>query len=122
MEPDLLPTELILTNPHRPLGKVYLDWAPQPGTHVDFDGATYRVLERRHRYHFKANCYQLHKIALLVQTAPLPGEMSQVGDRQTLGDATCEYNAHSELLRCAVNPEGPCQGCQDYRQRASMGC
>jgi hypothetical protein len=122
MELDSLPTELILTEPHRTLGKVHLDWTPQPGTHVDFEGATYRVLERRHRYRLKANCYQLHKIALFVQTTTLPREVSQLGDRQILGDATCEYNARSELLRCAVNPEGPCHSCKSYRQRASTGC
>jgi Family of unknown function (DUF6464) len=32
-----------------------------------------------------------------------------------IGDLTCAYNARSELLRCAVNPAGPCDRCGHYR-------
>jgi hypothetical protein len=31
-----------------------------------------------------------------------------------IGDTSCQFNAHSPLLRCAVNPDGPCQGCHHY--------
>lgn len=31
-----------------------------------------------------------------------------------IGDITCALNAHSPYLRCAVNPIGPCDGCQIY--------
>lgn len=31
-----------------------------------------------------------------------------------IGDFSCEMNARSPYLRCAVNPCGPCQGCQFY--------
>ncbi|MCG9889543.1 MAG: DUF6464 family protein [Thermosynechococcaceae cyanobacterium MS004] len=31
-----------------------------------------------------------------------------------VGDTSCRFNAHSPLLRCAVNPGGPCQGCVFY--------
>jgi len=31
-----------------------------------------------------------------------------------IGDITCQFNARSGYLRCAVNPQGPCQGCRDY--------
>jgi Family of unknown function (DUF6464) len=34
-----------------------------------------------------------------------------------IGDITCELNAHSPLLRCAVNPQGPCAGCRDYQAK-----
>lgn len=34
-----------------------------------------------------------------------------------LGDRTCEYNARSPYLRCAINPTGPCQGCPHYSPR-----
>lgn len=30
----------------------------------------------------------------------------------TIGDVSCEYNARSQHLRCAINPCGPCKGCQ----------
>ncbi|WP_346293924.1 DUF6464 family protein [Sphaerothrix gracilis] len=114
MEPDLLPTELILNHSQQSLGRVYLDWMPQPGTHIEFSGQTYAVLERRHRYQLKASRYRLSKIALYVQLAKSAEERSQVGDRWVIGDVSCCYNAGSELLRCAVNPTGPCQGCSDY--------
>ena len=31
-----------------------------------------------------------------------------------IGDASCQYNARSALIRCAVNPSGPCQECPYY--------
>lgn len=33
-----------------------------------------------------------------------------------IGDISCRFNARSRYLRCAVNPEGPCQGCRYYTQ------
>jgi hypothetical protein len=118
MEQDSLPTELILSEPRLSLGNVVLDWTPQPGTHVDFEGQTYTVLERRHRYRLKANRYTLHKIALYVKPGPLPDDVSVVKDCIVIGNADCAYNARSEIVRCAVNPVGPCQGCQHFEPRA----
>jgi Family of unknown function (DUF6464) len=37
-----------------------------------------------------------------------------------LGNTTCKHNAHSQYLRCSINPCGPCEGCPDYA-RASLG-
>ncbi|WP_442948274.1 DUF6464 family protein [Nostoc sp.] len=34
----------------------------------------------------------------------------------TIGDRTCKYNALSRMLRCAVNPCGPCEGCTHYEK------
>ena len=31
-----------------------------------------------------------------------------------VGDFSCQMNARSPYLRCAVNPCGPCEGCQLY--------
>ncbi|HEY9629558.1 MAG TPA: DUF6464 family protein [Coleofasciculaceae cyanobacterium] len=33
-----------------------------------------------------------------------------------IGDLTCEFNARSSYIRCAVNPSGSCQECSHYRQ------
>lgn len=33
-----------------------------------------------------------------------------------IGDISCRFNARSSYLRCAVNPEGPCQDCRHYEQ------
>ncbi|ASC73948.1 hypothetical protein XM38_049220 [Halomicronema hongdechloris C2206] len=34
-----------------------------------------------------------------------------------IGDATCQLNARSPYLRCAVNPSGPCDGCSSYQSQ-----
>jgi Family of unknown function (DUF6464) len=35
---------------------------------------------------------------------------------QGIGDLTCIYNAHSSLIRCAVNPYVECEDCQHYER------
>jgi hypothetical protein len=114
MEPDTLPTEVILTHPYQSLGSVRLDWMPQPGNYIDLEGKTYAVLERRHRYQLKLGRYCLHQIAIYVQSAKRPTETSLVNGRLVIGNATCRFNAHSEIIRCAVNPNGPCESCRYY--------
>ncbi|MDB9448119.1 DUF6464 family protein [Anabaena sp. CS-542/02] len=116
MEPESLATEVILTHGHQSLGRVQLDWIPQPGNYVDFEGKTYAVLERRHRYQFKSGRYHLRNIALYVQSAKRPTEKTLVKGRWVIGDATCIYNAQSEIIRCAVNPEGLCESCRFYEK------
>ncbi|MEM7556497.1 MAG: DUF6464 family protein [Cyanobacteria bacterium P01_A01_bin.84] len=118
MEQDSLPTEIILTHPRQSLGKVRLDWTPQPGNYLDLQGKTYTVLERRHRYHLRAGRYHLHTAALYVQSAQTPSdEKSFVDGCWIIGDASCKYNAYSEIIRCAVNPNGPCKFCQEYEKK-----
>ncbi len=34
-----------------------------------------------------------------------------------IGDVSCEFNARSGYVRCAVNPSGPCEGCRFYEPR-----
>jgi Family of unknown function (DUF6464) len=114
MEQPALPTEVILTHPQRVLGQVELDMGTQPGAYIDLDGQTYTVLERRHRYHLKSGRYRLHQMAVYVQTADRPTEQTRIEDRWVIGDANCEFNARSELIRCAVNPTGPCEGCRHF--------
>lgn len=115
MEQTLPPTELILNHPRRSLGQLQLDCMPQPGSHVHHEGLNYTVLERRHRYQFRANQYHLYKIDLYVQANGHSEEKSWIGDRWVIGDATCQYNARSEIIRCAVHPEGPCDTCAHYQ-------
>ena len=46
----------------------------------------------------------------------LPAEHHYVeGIGYMIGDLTCEFNARSSHIRCAVNPIGPCEGCRHYR-------
>lgn len=119
MEPDSLPTEIILTHPRQNLGSLQLDWIPQPGNYLDLRGKTYAVLERRHRYQLKSGRYHLYRIALYVQSVSRPVEQSFIDGRWVLGDANCRFNARSELVRCAVNPSGPCDSCRFYEQLAT---
>ncbi len=119
MEPDSLPTQVILTHPRQTLGRVQLDWTPQPGNYLDLEGKTYAVLERRHRYQLRSGSYKLQEIAIYVQSAKRPVEKSCVDGRWVIGDASCHFNAHSELIRCAVNPEGPCEHCRFYEPSAT---
>jgi Family of unknown function (DUF6464) len=119
IEPDSLPTEVILTSPHQFLGKVQLDWMPQPGNHVDVEGKTYTVLERHHHYQYKIGGYCLQKISIYVQKAPKFTDKSCFEGRWVIGDASCRFNAKSELVRCAVNPEGSCQNCRYYESESN---
>jgi Family of unknown function (DUF6464) len=114
METDLLPTEVILTHPRQSLGEIRLDWTPQPGNYLALEGQTYAVLERHHHYQYKIGGYCLRKISLYVQTARKPTETSFIDGRTVLGDVSCRFNARSELIRCAIHPDGPCEGCRSY--------
>ncbi len=116
MEFSSLPTEVILTHPRRVLGNIQLDWTPQPGAYLDLEGRTYAVLERRHRYQLRSGRYRLHKVSLYVQSAQRPLEKSWINGRWVVGEANCRFNARSELIRCAVNPDGPCDTCRYYER------
>lgn len=121
MEALSLSTEVILTHPRRSLGTIHLDWMPQPGSFLELEGRTYTVLERRHRYHLRAGRYRLHQVSLYVQSAQRPSERSLVNGHWVLGDISCRFNARSELIRCAVSPEGPCGNCRFYEKLALRG-
>ena len=46
----------------------------------------------------------------------LPSEHHYIeGIGLLIGDVTCHYNARSAYIRCAVNPEGPCENCPHYQ-------
>ncbi|MGF1535736.1 MAG: DUF6464 family protein [Elainellaceae cyanobacterium] len=118
MAPSLLATDVILCDSRKLIDTLPLPDNPQPGAALVLSGQTYTVLERRHRYRFKAGRYQLHRIALYVQATP--GDRTLADGRWVLGDTTCRFNARSELMRCAVNPSGPCQHCPHYEAREPL--
>lgn len=115
--PSDLPVDVFLNHSHQRVGQLTLKGQAQPGSYLHIEDQSYQVLERRHRYLFQDGAYQLYKITLYVQKVqPWPSiEWSLWENRWVLGNSQCIYNAHSELLRCAVNPSGPCQGCPDYQ-------
>ncbi|MCT7986592.1 DUF6464 family protein [Laspinema sp. A4] len=52
---------------------------------------------------------------------PIPSDRHYVeGVGEVTGDITCLYNARSAYLRCALNPEGPCETCRQYEPRESF--
>ncbi len=110
----LVATDIVISDSRKTIATHPLPDPPHPGVTLVLSGQTYTVLERRHRYRLQAGRYQLHRVMLLVQAAPA-GDRTQIGDRWVLGDSTCRYSARSELVRCAVNPAGPCEGCCHYK-------
>lgn len=117
MERTSLPTEIIMSQSRSTLGHWHLDWNPQPGVYIELDGQTYLVLERQHRYRLVSGRYQIYHVSLYVQTSHIPGERSLMKGCWVIGDVTCRYNAQSEVVRCAVNPMGPCNRCCHYQPR-----
>lgn len=110
-----VPTEILRNRPLQLLDCLALPWDPQPGAYLNLHGKTYAVLERRHRYRYTAGQYQLYKIVLFVQETNCSSEMSLIEGQWVIGDASCIYNARSILMRCAVNPDGPCHACPCYK-------
>lgn len=104
-------TEVVLGAPPRLIGRLPFETTPEPGSYLELAGQSYQVLERRHQYQLRAGRYQLQRIVLSVQAASMPAEKSFWHGRWVIGDVSCRYNARSEMLRCAVNPAGPCDRC-----------
>jgi hypothetical protein len=46
-------------------------------------------------------------------------DLSMIGDlrKKIVGNPDCRFNARSPHLRCAINPCGPCDGCQEFEPR-----
>ena len=120
IEPKSLLTEVILSHSLQSLGKIYLDWHPQPGNSIEFKEKTYVILERHHHYQYQIGGYCLQKISLHVQESYHQDEKTLVQGRWVMGDASCRFNAHSEIIRCAVNPPGPCRNCRYYEAGKSI--
>ncbi|MDZ8264585.1 DUF6464 family protein [Nostoc sp. ChiQUE01b] len=38
-----------------------------------------------------------------------------------IGDISCKFNARSGYIRCAINPQGPCNGCRHYEPKELAG-
>ncbi len=50
-------------------------------------------------------------------TTPLiPDRYYLEGVGYLIGNISCRFNARSGYIRCAVNPQGPCQGCRHYEE------
>lgn len=75
---------------------------------------------RRTEARTRAKLRQARTVATTVRTprlytTPLPPDRYYLeGVGYLIGDISCQFNARSGYLRCAVNPQGPCQGCRHY--------
>lgn len=114
MELKALPTDIVSSESKAILGRIKLDKTLYPGTYVDIDGQTYQILVRRHQYQLKLGRYHLHKAVVHVKETTIPEERTLLDGIWVIGDITCTYNARSELMRCAINPNGPCGECTHY--------
>ena len=56
--------------------------------------------------------------ARVIQRNPiLPDQYYLEGVGYLIGDITCQFNACSAYIRCAVNPSGPCEECHHYQPK-----
>lgn len=78
--------------------------------------ATYRA-ERRviDRFDFAIESAQYPSVNPWRQRDPDEHYIDGIG--LVIGDITCQLNARSPHIRCAVNPMGPCEGCRSYEGR-----
>jgi Family of unknown function (DUF6464) len=47
----------------------------------------------------------------------IPDQSYIEGVGYMIGDISCQYNARSGYIRCAINPSGPCDSCQYYESK-----
>ncbi|EAZ90661.1 DUF6464 family protein [Crocosphaera chwakensis] len=117
MNQNFILTEVILSYNHQCLGKLKLNWNPQKSNYLELEGTIYTILEYHHHYHYQVGGYQLKKISLYVQKVEDSQEKNLVDGRWVLGDINCHFNANSEIIICAVNPQGSCQNCQFFEPK-----
>lgn len=68
---------------------------------------------------------RIRQAAINLSGARVRQHITQIeGDRYYLegvgylvGDISCKFNARSGYIRCAVNPDGPCQECRHYESK-----
>ncbi|MDJ0661168.1 MAG: DUF6464 family protein [Crocosphaera sp.] len=117
MKQDSILTEVILSHNHQSLGIFKLDWNPKKGNYLDLEGKTYSILEYRHHYQYQLGGYRLKRVSLYVQKTPDIQEKILINGRWILGNINCRFNAHSEIVTCAINPEGFCQTCKFFEPK-----
>lgn len=117
MNQNSILTEVILSHDNRSLAKISLDWNSQKSNHLELEGTTYTILEYHHHYQYQVGGYQLKKISLYVQKILDNKQKTLIDGRWILGDINCRYNANSEIVTCAVNPQGSCENCQFFEPK-----
>ncbi|MBD2136122.1 hypothetical protein H6F32_00645 [Anabaena sp. FACHB-1237] len=88
----------------------------------------YQRHKRNHRNRIRQNIPEyipsiaLNSMIEQIQTDPQDGDFPSdryylEGVGYIIGDITCEFNAQSSHIRCAVNPLGPCENCPHYSKQ-----
>ncbi|MGY2944648.1 DUF6464 family protein [Thermostichus sp. MS-CIW-39] len=84
-----------------------------PGYRSMLDNLTAHVLENAAKRRWRERAYsrflQDWRRQVVLLRRQRAGEFGP-----PLGDPSCVFSAHSAWLRCAVHPQGPCQGCPHY--------
>ncbi|MDX2256642.1 MAG: DUF6464 family protein [Pseudanabaenaceae cyanobacterium bins.39] len=76
--------------------------------------AKYRDRSSHLHHHFYERLDQAIASPTAIKALP-PADMTLIeGFGYVIGKVSCKYNARSLYIRCAVNPDGPCQGCRYY--------
>jgi len=60
----------------------------------------------------------LNSTSAFLEEQPEEREIEGIG--WVIGDLSCQFNSGSPLLRCAINPLGPCAGCHSYEPKADL--
>ena len=60
---------------------------------------------------------RLYRGSYAYDRSRLPREGRRPVTKYFIGDTTCINNARSPYIRCAINPEGPCDGCIHYEKK-----
>ena len=95
--------------------KINIDMTPEPGNWFILDNDSFFIYSKTNRYKLVDGIYKLSEIDLLVKYQKQPEDSTYIMNHWVIGNHECTYNALSPLLRCAVNPIGPCSECAEFR-------
>jgi len=74
-----------------------------------------RKTQARTRSQFRRAATTIPRAQVQQNIRPDPSDRYYLeGVGYLVGDVSCRFNARSGYLRCAVNPNGPCEGCRYY--------
>ncbi|MBE9114836.1 hypothetical protein IQ249_02895 [Lusitaniella coriacea LEGE 07157] len=79
-------------------------------------------LVRKAKRRWQARLRRIRSVASFRARSTMPhaasGDTFDIHD-YFIGNLSCRYNARSPYIRCAINPNGPCENCPHYQPRQS---
>ncbi|MEA5620355.1 DUF6464 family protein [Cronbergia sp. UHCC 0137] len=77
-----------------------------------------RKTQLRTRSRLRQASIRFYRARLHHYIRPIEGDRYYLeGVGYLFGDISCKFNARSGYIRCAINPDGPCQNCRHYEPR-----